>query len=199
MRPWLVLVGMVFLTIAVGTAVTYYAASTSPTSGTTYVTPIHLTVAGNATESYLIAGGNGSTERLSFSWSSTAPVRVALSEPGACTGSGPCSADRILANWTLATRGNWSASMHFTFPIQCVFVNENGASVSVDGTARAWSSATANLPLTLEVAVLAGVAALSVVAGAAIFLGLFLRADPYGPGTDGGPGPPEPPDEGPAH
>jgi hypothetical protein len=179
-RPWLVVIGVVFLTLSAGTiAILYFGGDGNPT---TVVTPYQpLALAANETEPLTLYGSNGSSEQFSLNWHATAPLAVTLIESN-CTAT--CSATHVLVNWSSSLSGAWTGSGPFVYPLRCTVHNLQSEPVTLSLTGRAVASSTAHFSLGFEVVLGAGAAGLLVVAGLAIFLGIFLRADPYGPEPD---------------
>ncbi|MCI4347522.1 MAG: hypothetical protein L3J97_02745 [Thermoplasmata archaeon] len=180
MRPWLVVVGMLFLTLAVGLATSLYlAAQGSPTTSTTDTRLPTFTIAPNATETVPISGSNGTSEQFSLNWGSTAAIRFELQSPAGC--SSTCWITSTIVVWPSDTSGTWAGSGPFHYPLQCVLKNVGSSSANVNLHARAISTSATHPPLEFDLVVGAGAAALFAVGGLAVFLGLFLRANPFGP------------------
>jgi hypothetical protein len=179
-RPWLVVVGIVFLTLAAGTLATLYLAGDGPPNVVTVPTVYPTFVLASHEGTTLpFSGPNGTPERFTFSWQSSGPIGVLLEERRSC--SAPCVNPIVLDNWSSQLSGSWTGSGPFDYPLLCVLQNpsDQPANVSMDG--RAVAMMPTHLSLLFDVLVGAGAAALLVVGGLAVFLGLFLRGDPYGP------------------
>ncbi|MGC2289464.1 MAG: hypothetical protein WA688_06365 [Thermoplasmata archaeon] len=182
MRPWLVVVGIVFLTLALGTGATIYFAGQGNPSRTTSPFGLTLVVPSNESESVNPPGSNGTGEQFSFAWQSTGLLQVTLESPAGCTRpSGPCWNTSILAAWKANTSGTWAGSGPFHYPLQCLFTNAETDSPTVTLKSSASSTHPTPLSLPVEIVLGAGAGGLFAVGALAIFLGLFLRGDPYGP------------------
>ena len=178
MRPWLVVIGVVFLTLAGGTlAILYLGGDGSPTTVVTPYAPFSL--APNASESLALDGPNGSSEQFTLAWHASVPIVVSLIESQPCAAN--CSQGRILFNWTSNASGAWSGTGPFRYPLECVLHNTATRTATVSLTGRAVASSMVHFALEVELILGAGAAGLILVGGLAIFLGLFLRGDPYGP------------------
>jgi hypothetical protein len=177
-RPWLVVVGVVFLTLAGGTlAILFLGGDGNPTTVVTPYAPFSL--GPNVSQSLTLDGSNGSSEQFSLVWHSSAPIIVSLLEPQACSGN--CSQGRVLFSWPSNLSGAWSGTGPFHYPLQCLVRNTATHSSTVSLTGRAVASTPTHFGLEVEVILGSGAAGLFLVGGLAIFLGLFLRGDPYGP------------------
>jgi hypothetical protein len=181
-RPWLVVAGIIFLTLAAGTGATiYFAGQGNPARASAPIGPITLPVGPDGSETLSLAGVNGTAEVFSFSWHSTSPVAVVLDSPNGCsTPSGPCWGATTLDTWSSNTSGNWTGSGPFHYPLQCLLKNTHTDPSNVTLKWRASSTSPTHLSLAVEIVLGAGAAGLFAVGGLAVFLGLFLRSDPYG-------------------
>jgi hypothetical protein len=182
-RPWLVVVGVIFLTLAVGTGATiYFAGQGNPSRSTVHSGPQTLLVGPSETETLSLPGTNGSSEQFSFSWGSTSPVAVILESPAGCaSSSGPCWSASTFAIWKSNTSGIWTGSGPFHYPLECVLQNSHSDPTNVTTRSSATAMNPTHLPLLIDIVLGAGAAGLFVVGGLAVFLGLFLRGDPFGP------------------
>jgi hypothetical protein len=181
-RPWLVVVGIIFLTLAIGTATTIYFAGQGNPVRSTVPFDLPLTLTPGENETVNPAWSNGTSELFSLTWHSSVPVEVTLESPAGCaTRSGPCWSTSVLDSWDATTFGMWGGHGPFHYPLQCILENPENVTASVTVTSIASSTNPSHLPLLVELALGAGAAGLFVVGGLAIFLGLFLRSDPYGP------------------
>jgi hypothetical protein len=180
-RPWLVIVGIIFLTLAIGTASTiYFAGQGNPIRSTVPFGATLLLLPGE-TETLSPQGSNGTAEHFSFMWHSTVSINVTLQSPAGCTtASGPCWSTSILASWD-ATSGSWASAGPFHYPLQCLLMNPENVSATATVSASATSTHPAHLSLLIELVLGAGAGGLAVVGAVAVFLGLFLRENPYGP------------------
>ncbi|MCI4353590.1 MAG: hypothetical protein L3K14_09475 [Thermoplasmata archaeon] len=180
MRPWLVVIGLLLLTLAAGLAASlYFAAQGNPTTSTTDTGPTTFLIAPNETQTLLIFGFNGTSEQLNLSWSSTGAIQFVLQSPAGCSGS--CWTTSTLATWPSNSSGNWKGSGPFHYPLLCQLKNLGLRSASASVHARTTATSATHPSLGFEVILGAGAAALFAVGGVAVFLGLFLRGNPYGP------------------
>jgi len=178
-RPWLVVIGMVFLTLALGSAATlYFAIQGTSTVSTTVTSPPTFSVGAHGTQVLFFSGSNGSSERFSLSWHSTGPLSVQLEEPPTCAAS--CGDRLLLWSWPSNLTGAWAGNGPFTYPLVCVLQNLLSRTANVTLTARVVATTPTHPSLGFVVIVGAGAGALFIVGGLAIFLGLFLRGNPYG-------------------
>lgn len=181
MRPWLVVVGVVFLTLGAGSVAALYFGGQG-TITTTRVPPLSFALGSNASDTLTLEGENGSSEQFHLSWHSSVPINVVLESPQGCAGpSGPCWPTTTLASWPDSPSGGWNGSGPFHYPLLCLMLNHHStaANVSITGAASAQTPFHENLAF--EVILGASAAALFVVGGLAVFLGVFLAEDPYGP------------------
>lgn len=178
MRPWLVVIGVVFLTLAGGTmAVLFFGGDGNPT---TVVTPYpSFNLGSNETEYLPLDGSNGTSEQFSLVWHATSPIGVTLVETEPCSLN--CSLGLTLVSWSSSTSGTWTGTGPFRYPLHCELRNNATQTVSASLTGRAVASTPTHFGLEVEVILGSGAAALLLVGGLAIFLGLFLRGNPYGP------------------
>lgn len=178
MRPWLVFVGMLFLTLAGGLVASLLLASGGNTTTSTTVThPPVFSLAPNATATVPLSGFNGSSEQLTLNWVSTRPIHFVLQSPAGC--SGGCWTSSTLAIWLSNMTGSWQGSGPFHFPLLCLLHNPLTQSTNISLTSRAVATSPTMPSLELELVVGAGAAALFAVGGLAVFLGVFLRTNPY--------------------
>lgn len=176
MRPWLVVIGVVFLALAGGTLATlYFGSSGNPT---TVVTPYsQLSLGANTTERLSLYGSNGSSEQFSLVWQASTPIAVILEQVLPCPG----HCDHVLVAWSSNLSGTWAGSGPFAYPLQCVLENAQSHPTTVTLTGRAVTSNPTHFSLEIEFVLGAGAAGLLLVGGLAVFLGVFLKGDPYGP------------------
>jgi hypothetical protein len=181
-RPWLVVVGIIFLTLAIGTAATIYFAGQGNPSRSTVPFAVTLPLLPNESETLSPPGSNGSSEQFLLTWHSSVPIELTLESPAGCAKlAGPCWSTSILESWDASTSGYWIGSGPFHYPLQCLLKNPQNVSATVTVSTSATSTNPTHLSLLIEIVLGAGAAGLFVVGGLAVFLGLFLRADPYGP------------------
>jgi hypothetical protein len=192
MRPGLVTVGIAFLVVGGGALASLFLFPPSPSRS---VVDSSLTVGvapGGSVMSGWIWGENGSSETFSLRWSATAPISVALvaenTAQAPCSGTG-CATPGGSAATVLIDRWNASASGSFrsggtpTYPYAIVASEPATSSGPVVVSVVASGAAEVPEHLSATQLGLTAVAAAIVVGigGVALFLGLFLRADPYGP------------------
>jgi hypothetical protein len=181
-RPWLVVVGIIFLTLAIGTAATIYFAGQGNPSRTTVPFGATLTLLPGESETLSPPGSNGTAEFFTLTWYSTVSINVTLQSPAGCTkASGPCWGLSVLDSWKAGTSGVWASSGPFHYPLQCLLKNPQNVSAAVTVSTSATSTHPTHLSLLIELVLGAGATGLFVVGGLAVFLGLFLRGNPYGP------------------
>ena len=179
MRPWLVVVGVVFLTLAAGTlAALYFTGDGNPTVSTVVTPYAPFNLGPNASERLTFGGSNGTSEQFNLVWRASAAISVVLQETPTCPAS--CGVGHVLVNWTSNVSGSWAGSGPFRFPIQCLLENPGAGPATVSLTGRAVATNPTHLALDFELMLGAGSAGLLLVGGLAIFLGIFLRGDPYG-------------------
>lgn len=180
MRPWLAVIGILFLTLGLGTAATlYFAGEVNPATSTAVTSPPMFSIGPGGTDVVTLYGSNGTAEQFHFSWHSSGPLNVQLLEPQPC--SGPCGNRVSLQNWPANVSGTWSGTGPFDYPLFCVLTNSQSTALNVTLMSRAQATNPTHLSLLFEIALGGGAAALFVVGGLAVFLGIFLRVDPYGP------------------
>jgi hypothetical protein len=178
-RPWLVVIGVVFLTLAAGiVAALYFAEDGTPTLSTVVTPYPPFSLGPNAVEHLTFGGTNGSSEQFNLVWHSSGAIVVILEQTQLCTAS--CGGEQVLVNWSSNTSGAWSGPGPFHFPLQCVLENSQAVSSTVTLTGRSVASNPNHLGLDVELLLGAGAGGLLLVGGLAIFLGVFLRGDPYG-------------------
>ncbi|MFZ0829733.1 MAG: hypothetical protein WCB18_03355 [Thermoplasmata archaeon] len=180
MRPWLVVLGILFLTLGLGTAAAlYFSGQDNPIPSSTVTPPLNYSLAPNQTDVAFLAGSNGSSEVFHLSWHSSAPVDVLLQEQVPCHA--PCADRQLLVNWSINRSGSWEGFGPFLYPLICVLTNDHGTPVNVTLSSRADSTMPSHVSLLFALILGGGAAALLIVGGVAVFLGVFLRDDPYGP------------------
>ena len=179
MRPWLVVIGMIFLTLAVGTAATIYFAGQGTSEFTTFDSPPTFSLGPNASQALFLNGSNGSSEEFSLSWHSSSIISFLLQEPRPCPSQ--CGQHLLLVNWSSNLSGVWHAAGPFNYPLLCVLHNHGSVATNVTVSARALATKQTPPSWGFDLILGAGAVALFVVGGLAVFLGLFLRGDPYGP------------------
>lgn len=200
MRTGLVVLGVAFVVVgsaALGTLYLEPPGSVHVLSTSTYFLEL-AGPAGPATTPPLW-GQNGTRAIFLLAWEAPTPVDVAI-YPGngsaACLGRacGPAP----LARWSSARSGTFDpADPVFPYWLEARLGTNGTTTVTV--TTRSVSNANAGWP-TLGLLAVAGTGLLVVgIGGVALFLGLFLRSDPYGPPRpprrrDGRPEPAAPPD-----
>lgn len=180
MRPWLVAIGGLFLTLAVGTvAVLYLAAVGSGTVVTNISPPYPVALAPNQTVTLPFNGSSGSSETFNLVWHATGAIDVVLQQSTPCTPA--CSGGAILVVWTASLSGTWSGHGPFHYPLLCLLTNPQTRATNATILGRAVSTIPSPLPWVYLLLLGAGSAGLFVVGGLAVFLGLFLQGNPYGP------------------
>lgn len=181
MRPWLVVIGVVFLTLAAGTlAALLFAGSGNQSTATTPTTYRLSGILPNATEELPFSGSGGASEQFSLVWQATGALHVVLRQTQPCSGS--CGGDPLLVAWPSNSSGDWSGSGPFHFPLLCDIQNVQSQPLNVTLSGRAVSSSPTTLSLEFEVILGAAAAGLFLVGGLAAFIGLFLRGSPFLPG-----------------
>lgn len=175
---------MIFLTLGVGVAASLYlAANGTPSTATTVSAPPPFVLAPNETLVVPFSGSNGSSEQFQLTWHSVDVIGAVLWSPAGCTGSsGTCWGAQTYASWLSNLTGNWSGAGPFHYPLQCTFTNHLATPTSVTVKGRAISTTPTHLAPIAELALGLGSGALFVVGGLALFLAIFLRGNPYGPG-----------------
>ncbi len=182
MRPWLVVVGIVFLTLGIGSATTLYLGDQGAVSSSNGTGPISFPLGSNSSEVLTLQGTNGTTEHFRLQWAASSPLSVELESSAGCSSDGTtCWPSDVLVQWSGSTSGDWTGAGPFHYPLLCVLKNLNSdpSAVTVSGRASAETSVHETLVVSLVLGLSA--AALFVVGGLAVFLGLFLASDPYGP------------------
>lgn len=182
MRPWLVVVGIVFLTLGIGSATTLYLGDQGSVSSTNGTGPISFPLGSNSSEVLTLQGTNGTTEHFRLQWAASSAIAVELESSAGCSSGGStCWPSAVLAQWSGSASGVWAGAGPFHYPLLCVLKNSNADPSAVTVSGRA--SAETPVHETLVVSLLLGLsaAALFIVGGLAVFLGLFLASDPYGP------------------
>jgi hypothetical protein len=184
MRPGLVGLGIAFLVIG-GTAIaSLYAFPAGPAS-TQIVTGSSIVSlqSGVPVQSELLWGINASRATFGVTWSSPIAVDGTLYSVNAtCSDPGTCSTPPVLiVDWNGETSGSWNTSRNTHFPYYLEFRPTSKGSGIVQVSTRSETIDAVTAPLVPELlATLAG-AIVIVIGGVALFLGLFLRRDPYGP------------------
>lgn len=167
------------MTIAAGTVATFYFAVQSAPQGTTTTNIIAPTsLPADATELIALNGPTGSSERFTLTWQASHPIRVSLTPSRSCP---TCPNPVALVAWPGNLSGQWTGTGHYPYPLYVNFSNPGVQSANISGTGVAWAGGSATFSLILEIAIGAGAAVLFTLGGLALILGLFLRANPYGP------------------
>lgn len=180
MRPWLVLIGVLFVTLGAGTvAVLYFAVAGTGTIVTNVVPPIPVTLGPNQTVTLPFNGTTGTSETFSLSWHATSAIHVVLQQSSPC--GRDCPGGPVLVVWDSNLSGTWSGHGPFQYPVLCQLTNPQPRGTNATISGRAVSTIPAPLPWAYGLLLGAGAAGLFLVGGLAVFLGLFLRGDPYGP------------------
>lgn len=125
-------------------------------------------------------GENGSAMTFTIHWASTVPVEIDLfSKSSSCTPGTSCAIE--VATWGDGDAGTWTANAtpHYPYELQALAKSAGDGLLYVSAAGAAQMTLTPNTVQTVA-STIAAIAAL-VVGGVALFLGLFLRADPYGP------------------
>jgi hypothetical protein len=182
-RTGLVFLGAAFLVVGITALAALFALPAGlPQDRNDTWTTVILPSGGSASSPYLW-GENGSNAQFTIRWQSTEPVRLLLKAwngPWPCPVDG-CSPATVVASWGPASSGNWESSGPTQYPYWVVantsFSGSVAVSVHASGTAGVTSGASALQTLIGTVAGLLVVA----VGVVALFLGLFLRRNPYGP------------------
>lgn len=183
MRPWLAVVGIIFLTLGVGVAASLYPAATgTPSTATTVSDPPPFALSPNETLVVSLSGSNGSSEQFQVAWHSSLSIQVLLGSSAGCDPSGHCWPAQTFDAWTSANAGNWSGDGPFHYPLQCTFTNHETTPTNVTVSSRATSSTPGHLAPVVVLVLALGAGALFVVGALALFLAIFLRGNPYGPG-----------------
>jgi hypothetical protein len=181
-RPWLAVIGVIFLTLGVGLASTLYLGAQGTVTSSTFDTaPIPFLLSPNESESLTLPGANGTTESFQLVWTSALPIRVTLGSPKGCAGpAGPCWNASTLVTWASSRSGQWSGAGPFHYPLICTVVNPGADGSNVTVASRSAATSTARPSVLFEVVLGTAAAALFIVGGLGVFLATFLRADPYG-------------------
>jgi hypothetical protein len=181
-RPWLAVIGVIFLTLAGGILAALFLSGGGNLTVVTTPSPYRLFLSGpNGTEELPFNGSLGTSEQFSLVWRSSSPVQVILEQTSPCYS--PCPTGPVLIDWPSNVSGSWSGTGPFHFPLQCLVENMRSQPANVTLTGRAVSSTPIPLSLAVELLLGAGAGGLFIVGGLAVFLGLFLKADPYGSPT----------------
>jgi hypothetical protein len=184
MRPGLVGLGIAFLVIG-GTAVaSLYAFPAGPAS-TQIVTGSSVVSlqSGASIQSELLWGINATRASFGVTWNSPIGVNGWLYSVNAtCEDPSACAASPVLVvNWNGETSGSWNTTRNTHFPYYLEFRLTTKGSGIVQIATRSQTTDPITPPLVPELlATLAGALVIAIGA-AALFLGLFLRRDPYGP------------------
>lgn len=180
MRPGLVAVGTVLVVLAVGAVavVTLVPSGTHVTQNTVHIPPTGT--GANETQTALLPGTTATEATFSVSWQSSVPTQVWLySVPGCTRASLACATGSAVEHWSAATAGNWTSDSDLVFPYLVVW-NTSSPTPGVWQLSAAETVTTSlALPLWETVVIIAAGAALALVGGVAVFLGLFLRGGVY--------------------
>jgi hypothetical protein len=142
-------------------------------------TPHPFTLA--AVTDFSIAGLPGGSPKFNLHWTATGLADVGLYPEADCTGTTSCPSSSALANWTGRTNASWSHQGPLPFPLTLLAGPEGNLSITFSfvATTSVASAPAAGSLVSILVDLSSG--ALLVVGGLGIFLGLFLRSNPYGP------------------
>jgi hypothetical protein len=179
-RPWLVVIGLLFLTLAGGTVAALYFAAAENGNVVTYISPPYAaTLAPNQTVALPFDGPAGNSETFTLSWHAVAPIHVVLEQSTPCASS--CPTGPVLVVWASNATGTWTGHGPFHYPLLCLLTNPQTRATNATVLGRAVSTYPSPLPWVYELLLGAGAAGLFLVGGVSVFLGLFLRGNPYGP------------------
>ncbi len=182
MRPWLVVVGIVFVTLGAGSLAALYFGDQGSVSATNGTGPVTFPLASNASEVLTLQGTNGTTEHFDFAWSSSSIIWVQLEWSAGCAPGGVgCWPAETIALWNANQSGDWTGTGPFHYPMLCILRNTNSDPATVTVSSRATAETAVHVTLVFALVLGLSAAGLFVVGGIAVFLGLFLASDPYGP------------------
>jgi len=179
-RPGLVVVGVLFLVLASGTAISVYAVQW-PQPMVQVVSPIVLTVGpGFPPAPVSIPGVSSSSGSFSVVWSSTVAVDVQILPPSGCSQIPPTNCPPPpMHSWTSSESGNWTVNGAVSYPVTL----EVAAAGATNGSFQARVIVTYSQPVSIPSLTLlfldAAIGALAVVGCVALFLGFFLRGGVY--------------------
>ena len=182
MRPGLVAIGVSLLVLAVATiGAVYLLPGTAPTNrDTNNVNP--QTVAAHASGHFLLYGTESSSGTFSLKWQSTVPLDVGLWAAPVCpNGPASCAPPARIGGWTAATSGNSSWTLALHYPMTLEWTNNGSSSGTFEASSVATTSGSGALPALTILLIGVTVASVGVVGAVALFLGLFLRGNVYGP------------------
>jgi hypothetical protein len=176
-RPGLVMLGVAFVVIGVGSiaAVNLLMTTTTqvvPANGSGPL-PAHRSI------DFLLGGPTLSSGVFTIRWYASGPVSVVLSAARCDAKGGNCTALDPLVRWDASVLGHWTTQGSLRYPMVLVLTNPGTTTVdfgfSASGTA---TTTTGQSTLVLGFVDAAG-GALTAVGAVAIFLGFFLRPHPY--------------------
>ncbi|MCI4318774.1 MAG: hypothetical protein L3K23_01405 [Thermoplasmata archaeon] len=183
MRPGLVVIGVAFLTLTVGTFASLYlpAAPGPSTSVHTFTGLPEPAPAKAAGSSPAIDPVNASATFL-LTWRSTVDLNVSWpwGAGPSCGGGLPCAPFlQPLATWTNQSSGSWSFSGRLSGPLYLEWTNAGASGGSISFTLRQTITSGSGLAGVGGLLVDASLVILAAIGALALFLGVFLRAGVY--------------------
>lgn len=178
MRPGLVFAGGMLVLLGVATIATFsLLPATSHNTSEVVTLPQEYNAHGGGMA--LLAGSDTASGTLVVGWRASSPVNVTLYPAAGCRVAGlDCATGPAAESWSTAVVGNWSTTGHLTFPYLLVW---QGAAVAGNLTASGTETTDVRVtpPLLTTLLIDGAGAALGVLGGVAVFLGLFLRGGVY--------------------
>jgi hypothetical protein len=178
MRPGLIVVGGLLCVLGAGVVSAFYLFP-GPSYQQVERTGAPVGIAPSATANFSIVGLPGAVTRFDFQWGATPFASVAVYPAAACTGGGCGVAP--LVSWNASSGAHWTHAGSLAFPlVVLVHAPSNGSALF---SYSAVTTVPAPPPMTGLTAILVDLAggALLAIGGIAVFLGIFLRGNPYGP------------------
>jgi hypothetical protein len=186
-RAGLVVVGVAFLVVGGAALATLYLVPPASTEVRHDSTVALVVPAQGTAQSPNLWGENGSGASFSVRWQSSAPVRLLVwangytgcGEPLACPPSSSGSST-LSAQFNTTVAGTWSTHGAPAYPYVLVVtaLGSTGAAVSIAATGIA--SVEPATPALEQLIGTSSGALVAAVGAIALFLGMFLRSDPYG-------------------
>lgn len=179
MRPGLVVVGGLIAVLGVATLLAFNLLPTTSERREGYST-VPQPFGPHESGSALLPGTDADHGTLSVTWRSSSPVDVTLYPAEGCTEPGPsCASGAAAASWSSVMTGAWSTagSLHFPYLVTWTAAGTENGTFTASGVE---STEVVVAPNVIDVLLVDGAAAaLTVIGGVAVFLGVFLRSGVY--------------------
>ena len=183
MRPWLVIIGVAFLTLAVGTLGSLYLPSApGPSTSVHTFTGLPEPAPSRSSGSSPAINPVNTSSTFLLTWRSTVNLNVSWpwGNGPSCGGGLPCAPLlQPLATWSNQTSGSWSFTGRLTGPLYLEWYNPGPSGGSISFTLRQTVTSGSGLAGIGALLVDASLVILAAIGGLALFLGVFLRGGVY--------------------